>query len=107
MQAAPPARPVAFERQALTGIAESTAWTFARPVAALVLLAVPFAVVAPRPATRPPYAFFQLFLRPANAPFPCLLLLGVLDPADELVTGERSDVVPGVERGGIRHQRLP
>jgi len=71
----------------------------------LALFAVAFAVVAPRPAAGPTHPLFQLFLGPADAPFPCLVLLGVLDPADELVARQTRDVVPGLERCRIRLQR--
>ena len=33
-------------------------------------------------------------------------LLGILDPADELVAGQRRDVCPGIERRGVGDQRL-
>ncbi len=63
------------------------------------------AVRAPWPATRPTLAFLQLLLRSANAAFSGRLLLGVVDPADELVAGERGDVLPGIERRGVGDQR--
>jgi len=34
------------------------------------------------------------------------LLLGVLDPADELISGQWRDVPPGQQRDGIADQRL-
>jgi hypothetical protein len=61
---------------------------------------------APRPAAGPALAFLQLFLGPANAAFSGRLLLGILDPADELVAGQRRDVLPGIERGGVGDQRV-
>jgi hypothetical protein len=64
-------------------------------------------MVAPRPAARPSHAFLELLLRSANAPLAGLLLLRILDPADELVARERSDVVPRVERRAIGDERLP
>jgi hypothetical protein len=64
------------------------------------------AVPAPRPAAGPTPAFLQFLLGPANAPFSGHLLLGILDPADELVAGERSDVLPSIESRGVGDQRL-
>src|SRR5271167_4058554 len=58
------------------------------------------------PAARPTLALLQLLLGSADAPFSCRLLLGILDPADELVTGQRGDVFPGIEGRGVSHQRL-
>ena len=43
------------------------------------------AVRAPRPAAGPALAIFQFLLGPANATFSGPLLLGIFDPADELV----------------------
>jgi uridine phosphorylase len=65
------------------------------------------AVLAPWPAARPPHAILQLLLGPANAAFPGHLLLGILNPTDELVAGQRGDVLPGVECCPVGHQRLP
>jgi hypothetical protein len=62
-------------------------------------------VLAPRPAAGPALAFFELLLGPANAPLSSHLLLGILDPADELIAGQRGDVPPGSERLGVRYQR--
>lgn len=70
------------------------------------LLAGAIAMAATGPAARPAHAFLQLLLGPANAAFSSLLLLRILDPTDELVAGERRDVVPSSERGEIREQRL-
>lgn len=56
------------------------------------------AVLAPRPAAGPTAAVLELLLRPTNASVSSLALLGVLDPANELVAGKRRDVVPGGER---------
>ena len=63
-------------------------------------------MLASWPAARPTLAFLQLLLGPANAAFSGHLLLGVLDPADELVTGQRRDVVPGTESPGVGDQHL-
>src|ERR1700722_4714292 len=68
------------------------------------LLAGAFAVAAPRPAARPTLAFLELLLGSANAAFSGHLLLGILDPADELVAGQWRDVHPGIERGRIGDQ---
>ena len=64
------------------------------------------AVPAPRPAAGPTPAFLQFLLGPANAPFSGHLLLGILDPADELVAGQRRDVLPSIECRGVGDQRL-
>src|SRR5258708_29385585 len=52
------------------------------------------AVPAPWPAAGSTLAFLELLLGPANAAFSGHLLLGILDPADELVSGQRRDVLP-------------
>jgi hypothetical protein len=54
-------------------------------------------VLAPWPAAGPTLAFLQLLLGPADAAFSGHLLLGILDPADELVPGQRRDVLPSIE----------
>ena len=64
------------------------------------------AVRAPWPAAGPALAFLQLLLGPANAAFSGHLLPGILDPADELVAGQRRDVLPGVECHRIGDQSL-
>lgn len=71
-----------------------------------VALAGAFAMAAAWPTTRPSHAFLQLFLGSADPALSGLLLLCILHPADELVSGERRDVVPSVERGRIGDQRL-
>src|SRR3982074_2450351 len=71
----------------------------ALPVSAL-------AVLAPRPAARPALAFLQLLLGPANTALSGHLLLGILDPADELVARQGRNVLPGGECRGIGDQRL-
>ena len=48
--------------------------------------------------------FCQLLLGPANATFSGHLLLGILNPADELVAGQWSDVLPGIESSGVGDQ---
>ena len=64
----------------------------------LGLSAGALAMLAPRPAAGPALAFFELLLGPANAALSSHLLLGVLDPADELVARQGRDVLPGSER---------
>ncbi|MCW3028183.1 MAG: hypothetical protein JWN81_1394 [Solirubrobacterales bacterium] len=64
------------------------------------------AVLAPRPAAGPALAFFQLLLRPPNAALSGPVLLGILDPADELVASQGRDVYPGIECRAARDQRL-
>jgi hypothetical protein len=70
------------------------------------LLTGAFAVVAPRPAAGPTLAFLELLLGSANASFSGRLLLGILDPADELVAGQRREVPPGSERRWAGDQRV-
>lgn len=69
------------------------------------LLAVPLAMGAPGPATRPALTLLQFLLRPANAALAGCLLLGILHPADELVATQRRDVHPGSQRCGAGKQR--
>ena len=63
-------------------------------------------VRAPRPAAGPALALLQLLLGPADPAFSGRLLFGVLDPADELVAGQRRDVLPGIESRGVGDQGL-
>jgi len=63
------------------------------------------AVLAAGPAAGAAHAFFELFLGATDAAVSRGLLLGVFDPADELVAGERGDVLPRRERGRILEQR--
>ena len=72
-----------------------------RSVRAPALRAGAFAVAAPRPAAGPTLAFLQLLLGSANAAFSSHLLLGIHDPADELVAGQGRDVLPGIECRGV------
>src|ERR1700680_180546 len=64
------------------------------------------AVLAPWPAAGPALAFLQLLLRPPNAALSGPVLLGILDPADELVAGQGRDVFPGIECRAVGDQRL-
>ena len=59
-----------------------------------------------RPATGPALAFLQLLLCPPNAALSGSPLLGILDPADELVAGQGRDVLPDIECRGVGDQRL-
>jgi hypothetical protein len=63
-------------------------------------------VLAPRPTAGSTLTFFQLFLRPPDAALPGHLLLGILDPTNELVSRQGRDVLPGSERGVVGDQRL-
>ena len=60
-----------------------------------------FAVPAPRPAARPTLAFLEFLPGAANTAFSGLLLLGILDPADELVAGQRRDVLQASRAVGL------
>src|ERR1700737_5213646 len=64
------------------------------------------AVLAPRPAAGPALACLQLLLGPPNAALSGPVLLGILDPADELVAGQGRDVFPGIECRAVGDQRL-
>ena len=70
------------------------------------LSAGPLAVFAPWPAAWSPLPFLELLLGAADPSFSGRLLLGILDPADEFVAGERRDVLPRVERFRVGDQRL-
>ena len=54
------------------------------------------AMLASWPAAWPTAAFLELLLGPANAAFPGGIPLGILNPADELVSGKWRDVLPGI-----------
>lgn len=62
-------------------------------------------MLATRPAARPTLALLQFLLGSANASLARLLLLGVGDPADELVACQWRDVPPRGHRGVIAYQR--
>jgi hypothetical protein len=64
------------------------------------------AVPASWPAAGPALAFLQLLLGPAEAAFPGHLLLGILDPADELGSGQGRAVLPGTGCRLAGDQRL-
>ena len=78
-----------------------------QPSSADPLSAGALAVLTPWPAAGPTLAVLQPLLGPADAASSCRRLLGILDPADELVAGQRCDVLPGIECGGVGDQRLP
>ena len=63
-------------------------------------------VGTPRPAAGPAHSLLELLTSPADAACSGRRLLGVLDPADELVAGQRRNVLPGIECRGIDDQRL-
>src|SRR3954453_19940832 len=69
-------------------------------------LSAALAVVAARPTARATLAFLQFVLRPPDPPLPSGLLLRILDPADELVAGQRRYVPPGFEGRRVGDQRL-
>jgi hypothetical protein len=63
-------------------------------------------VPTPWPAAGPALAFLQLLLGPADTAYAGRVPLGILDPTDELITGQRRNVLPGTERPGTGHQRV-
>lgn len=63
-------------------------------------------MLAAGPAAGPTHAFLELLLRTPDAALSGLLLFRVFDPTDELVAGERRDVVPRSERNGVSAKRL-
>jgi hypothetical protein len=81
-----------------------TAWPSLASATAIPASAL--AVAATRPAARPALTFLQLLLGPANAALSSLLLLGIFDPADELVAGQGRNVLPGSECRRVGNQRL-
>jgi hypothetical protein len=64
-------------------------------------------MVASRPAAGSAHAFFELFLGTTNAALARLLLLGILDPADELVASAGRDVQPRRQSSLVGKQCLP
>jgi hypothetical protein len=71
------------------------------------LCAGALAVLTPWPAAGSTLTVLQLLLGPTNAACSCRRLLGILDPADELVPGQGCDVLPGIEGREVGDQRLP
>ena len=70
-----------------------------------LLFAGALAVRAARPAAGPTHAFLQFLLSPADTAFSGRLLLGIFNPADEFVAGQRRDVLPGIESQGVGDER--
>jgi len=58
-------------------------------------------MLAPWPAARPTLAFLKFLPGPADPAFPSPLLLGIFDPADELVAAQRRYVLSGIEYRGV------
>ena len=71
-----------------------------------LLTAGSLSVFAARPTARPALAFLELLLGPANATLSGFVLLGIFDPADELVPSQGRDVLPGLECRWVGDQRL-
>jgi hypothetical protein len=63
-------------------------------------------VLASRPTARSALAFLELLPCTPNAAFTGCLLLGILDPTDELIAGQGRDVLPRIECRGVGDQRL-
>jgi hypothetical protein len=59
---------------------------------------------ATRPATRAALTLFEFLLGSTNPPLASYVLFGVFDPTDELVSGERRDVLPRVECRSVADQ---
>ena len=70
------------------------------------LLAGALTVLAPGPAAGPALALLQFFLGAADASCAGRVLLGIFDPADELVARQRRDVLPCNEGRGVTDQRF-
>src|SRR6202042_1402138 len=80
--------------------------TRSQPDHARSLSASTLAVAAAWPAARPALTVLQFFSGPADAAFSRLVLLGVLDPADELIPGQGRDVLPRIQRRRAGDQGL-
>jgi len=61
-------------------------------------------MLAARPTARPSLTLFEFLSGPSHATLSRRRLLRILDPADELVTGEWRDVVPRFERNPTRRK---
>src|ERR1700753_1543307 len=88
----------------------STGWAARKEIVVecrVRLSAGALAMSAPRPATGPAQAFFQLLLGPADATLSSHVLLGILDPTDELVARQGRDVLPRSERLRVIDQLCP
>jgi hypothetical protein len=62
-------------------------------------------MLATWPTAGPALAFLKLLLSPANPALPGRHLLRILDPTDELVASQRSDIRPSIQCGGVRAER--
>ncbi len=63
------------------------------------------AVLAPRPAAGSALTFLKFLTCSTNSAFSGHLLLGVFNPADELIARQRRDVLPSVKGLGTSDQR--
>lgn len=70
----------------------------------VVLVSGAFAMLTARPATGAPLTFFKLFFGASNATGASGFLLRVFDPANELVSSERRNVVPRLQCRRVRAQ---
>jgi hypothetical protein len=57
------------------------------------------------PATGPALTLFQFLLGSTNPPLARYVLFGIINPADELIASERSDVIPRIECWSVGHER--
>ncbi len=62
-------------------------------------------VAASRPATGAAHPLLELLLGATDSALARLLLLRIFHPTDELVTGQRRDVLPDIERHLITEER--
>ena len=60
---------------------------------------------AARPTAGSTLSFFKLLLGSSDAAVAGRRLFRVFDPADELVAGQRRDVVPGLKCGRVTYER--
>jgi hypothetical protein len=67
----------------------------------LYSLARALTVTASWPAAGPTLALLQFLLGAADPAFARLLLLGIFDPANELIAGQRCDVIPSLKRDRV------
>jgi len=64
-------------------------------------------VATARPAAWPAHSVLKLFLSATDPAGSSLILLGVLNPTDELVASQGGDVLPTVQREVVCEQGLP
>jgi hypothetical protein len=62
-------------------------------------------VITTGPTTRATLTLFQLFLRTANSSLARNFLLGIVNPANELIASQWRNVDPGFECGRVRDER--